>query len=194
MQSLVRGILVMSLKLEIIFYGLVLLVSACTAEPDADTKACSLDCSRAKIAGSEASVMVISPDMSVTCESPNYDNPTVVVAEVAFFMSYNEATVGAQAGANSRITVPAKQPIPGAAFYPLISGSNAGIITPKDKWCTDTCGIARISFAAVCPTAAAKGTGALVQLLSGAAGTIDSTIKTSSWKIDMKAPETSSTP
>ena len=183
----------MSLKLEITLYGFIFLIASCTADPDPDTKACTLDCGNAKIAGSEASVMVISPDMSVTCLSENAASPTTVPVEVAFFMSYNE-TATSSSTANSRITVPAKQPIPGAAFYPLISGANGGITTPKDKWCTDTCGIARVSFNAVCPTAAAKGTGALVQILSGAAGTIDSTIKTSSWKIDLTAPETSSTP
>lgn len=170
--------------LTLLFIGL--LVSHCSYEP-AEPGLCKLNCKKASITGSDSVFRIVkkSLDQNVTCgpESAGQDLSEPFVAQFVVGESFQgNATGGGEAAEELR-------PVPFASFEPIVNGLRSedparspnvtqvgdtftparykGIVTPKDNWCSDTCGVATVEVYGRCPAQGAE-SAVTVQIHSGA--------------------------
>jgi len=101
--------------------------------------------------------------------------------------------------------VAGQRPVPNISIEPIVNGLRSdlpehnpnveingniftparykGIITPKDNWCTDSCGIVTVEVAAACPPAGSS-SDLSVQMHSGALYSVDPAVFTISTQDD----------
>ncbi len=162
---------------------LVAIISAsCQYEPE-QPGLCKLSCSKAAITGNDAAIQIQrkSSDLALTCsaaaEGQDIEEPFVaqfLIGEVFTGVTDDTEEI---------------RPIPSVSFEPIVNGLRSddptrspnttivnnqitparykGIVTPKDNWCTDTCGVATIEVFARCPPTGATSE-LTVQIHSGA--------------------------
>ena len=130
---------------------------SCSVKPSSDPGLCSLSCSDAIITGNQYKIEGVYGDFNVEC-SGAFTSP-----QLAFFRVIEEVSIDGE-------TV--KRPVPNVSVQPLISGNfdatktdsslldgngdvvdykYTGIVTPKDKWCSDSCGVVALEVWPNCP-------------------------------------------
>ncbi len=161
-----------------------LMAAQCSYE-SAEPGLCKLNCSKSIITGSD-SVFAIkkkSLDQTVTCaaDAAGQDLAEPFVAQFVI----GEAFPGLPKGTE---TPQEFRPVPYISFEPIVNGLRSedparspnvtqvgnvftparykGIVTPKDNWCTDTCGVATVEVFGRCPGQGAE-SAVTIQIHSG---------------------------
>ncbi|HYX39024.1 MAG TPA: hypothetical protein VE954_38460 [Oligoflexus sp.] len=153
----------------------------CSYKPE-DPGLCKLNCSGAIIGSNDVplSMSLKSATTQVTCDA----GAAGQVINDPFFAQFliSEAFEAGTAA-------PGQRPVPFISIEPIVNGLRSdlpehnpnveingdiftparykGIITPKDNWCSDTCGVVTIEVAAVCPPAGSS-SDISIQMHSGA--------------------------
>ncbi len=157
------------------------LVLGCSYKPE-DPGLCKLNCSSAIIGSNDVplSLKLQSATNSVTCSAAAAGQ----VISDPFFAQFLVAEAFDAGG-----DTPGQRPVPFISVEPIVNGLRSdlpehnvnvdingniftparykGIITPKDNWCSDTCGVVTIEIAAVCPPAGSSSE-ISIQMHSGA--------------------------
>ncbi len=161
-RSLVNGMIL----------GLIAVVSTqCSVKPE-DPGLCKLNCSQAIIGGNDLplSIKMKTQPVSYTCPTTSAGQPL----GDPLFVQFVIAEAYDSGGGNT-----SDRPVPNISIEPLINGARSdrpadnpnveingdvftparykGIITPKDNWCSDACGVVTLEVAAVCPPAGEQG-------------------------------------
>jgi hypothetical protein len=149
----------------VLLVTLINLGAGCAYKPE-DPGLCKLNCSSAVIGSNDLplSMSLQSATNNVTCSAASAGQ----VISDPFFAQFlvSEAF-------DAGVDQPGKRPVPFISVEPIVNGLRSdlpehnpnveingniftparykGIITPKDNWCSDTCGVVTIEVAAVCP-------------------------------------------
>ena len=153
-------------------------VSNCGKSPDPETGECPRDCSKALEGSSQWKVKLISQEeVSISCAAA-----TAAGRVTARFLVYEEKEQQTSGGSTSASKV--QFPKAGVAFVPMIIGglsassgaaefaadpNYGGVVTPRADWCTDSCGVATLTFVPQCPDLEATTTVNAMILSGGAA-------------------------
>lgn len=147
--------------------ALITVLASCSYKPE-DPGLCKLNCTNAIITGNDTPMTFTlkSQVNNITCASGAAGNalsdPFVVQFLVAETFDDGTPTGG-------------RRPVPNISVEPIVNGLRSdlpehnpnveingtvftparykGIITPKDNWCTDTCGVVTMEVVAKCPPA-----------------------------------------
>jgi len=165
----------------VLMMPLINLALGCSYKPE-DPGLCKLNCSSAIIGSNDVplSLTLKSSTNAVTCSA----NAAGQVINDPFFAQFLVAEAFDVGG-----DVPGQRPVPFISVEPIVNGLRSdlpehnpnveingdiftparykGIITPKDNWCSDTCGVITVEVAAVCPPAGAS-SDISIQMHSGA--------------------------
>jgi hypothetical protein len=157
------------------------LASACSVEPE-DPGLCKLNCTNAIIGSNDVplSMTLQTSTSTVTCAA----GAAGQVINDPFFAQFLVAEAFDTGG-----DTPGQRPVPFISVEPIVNGLRSdlpehnpnveingnvftparykGIITPKDNWCSDTCGVVTVEVAAVCPPAGSSSE-VTIQMHSGA--------------------------
>jgi hypothetical protein len=147
--------------------SLINLGAGCSYKPE-DPGLCKLNCSSAVIGSNDSplSLTLQSATNSVTC-GPSAAGQVISDPFFAQFLVAEAFDSGTEKTG--------QRPVPFISVEPIVNGLRSdlpehnpnveingniftparykGIITPKDNWCSDTCGVVTIEVAAVCPPA-----------------------------------------
>lgn len=158
--------------------SLSLVLGGCAFKPE-DAGLCKLNCSNAIISGNDAQMTFVpkSVPSSITCAAASAGQ---VISDPIFAQF-----LIAEAFDNGTDT-PGQRPVPSISVEPIVNGLRSdlpqdnpnveadgsaaryrGIITPKNNWCSDTCGVVTLEVAAVCPPAGSQ-SDVTIQFHSGA--------------------------
>jgi hypothetical protein len=148
-----------------LFLSVILTLTACSYKAE-DPGLCKLNCDSAIIGGNDPGITfkLMTQPAAISCPANAAGSPLGDPIFVQFVMAekYDD---GSEAGG--------LRPVPNISIEPIVNGLRSdrpednpnvvingtiftparykGIITPKDNWCTDTCGVATLEIAAACP-------------------------------------------
>lgn len=146
--------------LETLFF-----VCACSVKPD-DPGLCKLNCAKAVIAGNDIGMKIefTTTPVAVSCPAAAGGQPLTDAFFVQFLVS-EEFDNGTD--------VKGHRPVPNVSIEPITDGSRSdlpahnpnvaisgtfynperykALITPKDNWCTDSCGVVSLEVFGQCP-------------------------------------------
>jgi hypothetical protein len=149
----------------VLMMSLINVALGCSYKPE-DPGLCKLNCSSAIIGSNDVplSMKLQSATNSVTCSAAAAGQ----VINDPFFAQFLVAEAFDAGG-----DTPGQRPVPFISIEPIVNGLRSdlpehnpnveingniftparykGIITPKDNWCSDTCGVVTVEVAAVCP-------------------------------------------
>lgn len=155
-----------------------LILTTCSEKPS-DAGLCSLSCGSAVIGAVDANLELMGQATGVTCDASQAGLP--LSNPLTFYFRVSE-TINVN-GVESIL------PKPTVSIEPIVNGSMSGevadnpnvtidgtvytparykgIITPKENWCSDACGVVTMEVVAVCPPAG-EASEVNVQVHSGA--------------------------
>ncbi len=166
-------------------------LTACSYKPE-DPGLCKLNCSNAIIAGNDTpmSLTLQTSTQSIACPAGAAGQPLTDPLFMQFLVAEAFNNGGDVAG---------QRPVPFISVEPIVNGLRSdlpkdnpnveingdvftparykGILTPKDNWCSDSCGIITVEVAAACPPAGSS-SDLSVQLHSGALYSVDPAVFT----------------
>ncbi len=148
------------------------LLTTCAYQPE-DAGLCRLSCSKAVIGSNDLSMAIKLQSSSSTIVCPvakaNADSTPVVAQFLVAEQFYSDS---------GKTKVEQTRPVPNISFEPIVNGPRStsarnvinaganpdvpgeydnvryiGIPTPRDNWCSDSCGIATIEVTPLCPPA-----------------------------------------
>ena len=124
-----------------------ILLNTCATEFEKVAR-CKLDCKEGTIANADVVITPIVSDTSVSCNGSTTPRPV----EIAFTIS--SPNTGTQGGLIPRSGVLVRPVLSMGTYDPLKSIHEEvefkGIQTPKEKWCSDKCGIVTLSVWVEC--------------------------------------------
>lgn len=151
-----------------------LLLSVCSASPDADAPGnCKLSCDGAKIAGNNVRIRILSSSENAIASgchglTGGADYPTAIPVHFVVEQTNPSLPAGQNPPAGGETTptplvTNVGVPVSGVSFEPTIAGGlmsstqtpdapakHMGIITSQDEWCTDSCGVGLVEVIPKC--------------------------------------------
>ncbi len=140
----------------------IITLQACAEKPE-DAGLCSLNCSNAIVGPIEGSIEIMAQSSGITCAAAAANAP--LNDPLTFYFSIVDRF--------DNDGIERSTPIPNVSVEPIVNGLMSGlaehnpnvvidgstytparykgIITPKDNWCSDTCGVTIMEVFAVCP-------------------------------------------
>lgn len=157
------------------FIGIIQL-AACSNNPE-NPGLCALNCDSALIGPSDAKFSVAGTGVSYVCSQGQGGQPVADPIMLKFLASSGEKQAEGEATNNvsGELADNVPSPLPAISFEPIVNGSLSalpehnpnveingdvltpakykGILTEKNEWCTDTCGVASLEIVPLCPPA-----------------------------------------
>ena len=161
---------------RIIISMCVLLLNSCSNKSESPGL-CSLNCDNAIIAPIEGRLIPLVSSYNYSCGAGQGGQPVSDPVLIKYLAVYQEASgQGQEAAATTNDLISAsRMPLASLSFEPVIFGQRSsapehnpnveingdiitpakykGVLTPRDNWCTDTCGVASVEVVPLCPPA-----------------------------------------
>ena len=112
----------------------------CTAKVEADG-GCKRSCSSRTIGGGKIRGLALTRDLTIGPCTPG----SALGTFTGSFLVYDDTSTAVPSAAD----IPPRIPQAGIAFTPNIP-FGATLVTPENEWCTDSCGVADVTFKATC--------------------------------------------
>lgn len=157
-----------------LYFGLVAGLWSCAATPDSSESrgTCALQCSGSRIAGAEMRIRFLTENLQVSCAGIADNQEYIGSVPIRFVVENPQVDLPADnvpaVGTNNEeeatpFNPTQGQPVSGIGFEALVASGflgqqnpddprfkYKGILTPKDEWCTDTCGVGTIDILPLC--------------------------------------------
>lgn len=192
-----------NLLIRLMLLNWVFHLAACSNNPE-NPGLCALNCDNAMIGPFQGSLSAVTKNVAYTCSLSRagqaVGDPLMLKylalssEQASVDDTTDEAAAGEVAGElQDDITVP----IPSISFEPIVNGALSsepehnpnveingdvltpakykGILTGKDEWCTDTCGVASLEVVPLCPPAG-ESSELKINLMSGALASEEITV------------------